>query len=301
MEQMADALLNNFIFIASDAPRRPRGVFGDGGRRQTSRQTVHGRKRLQEQYDVRRVKGFSLDEIDEFRQVFEFYDTGNSKTMNLSELEMALRALGYNPTDDEIEEVTSLMEVDGDVTIDFSEFCMIVEHMKELKGEDGDLRDAFAIIDRGYDGKVTKDDLLRLMMNHGEDLSLKEAHEMIKFADCDDTGVIDYRRFVTSLRDSIDKHKFDDVEEKPNQSAYLACVQIETVNSIAKALGGPILAAGAMIITSSMMSSDRKKSNKKIVRSRWPDVARVVALKNEIKEEQTNETMNLLDDVIKVA
>nr|XP_018671647.1 calmodulin-related protein-like isoform X2 [Ciona intestinalis] len=314
-------------WFLGDAPRRPRGVFGDGGRRQTSRQTVHGRKRLQEQYDVRRVKGFSLDEIDEFRQVFEFYDTGNSKTMNLSELEMALRALGYNPADDEIEEVTSLMEVDGDVTIDFSEFCMIIEHMKELKGEDGDLRDAFAIIDRDYDGKVTKDDLLRLMMNHGEDLSLKEAHEMIKFADCDDTGVIDYRRFVTSLRDSIDKHKFDDVEDKSNQSAtssfgetnhkkerHVTCVeptnerfqaiesvQIETVNSIAKALGGPILAAGAMIITSSMMSSDRKKLNKKIVRSRWPDVARVVALKNEIKEEQTNETMNLLDDVIKVA
>uniref|UniRef100_H2Y5V3 EF-hand domain-containing protein n=1 Tax=Ciona savignyi TaxID=51511 RepID=H2Y5V3_CIOSA len=307
-------------WFLGDATRRPRSVFGDGGRRETGRQTIHGRKRLQAQYETRRIKGFTSDDVDEFRQVFEFYDTGNSKTMNLSELDMALRALGYNPTDDDIEEMTSLMEVDGDRTLDFSEFCMIIEHMKELKGEDGDLREAFAVIDRNFDGRVAKDDLLRLLMDHGEDLSLKEAHELIKFADCDDTGVIDYRRFVTSLRDASEQQKLDDdvINKTTDQSATdaeanqkkerkVTCVEpterdkmgfqnVEKIDSVAKALGGPILAAGSVIITSSMEPACRKR--KKAIVSRWPSVSRVLALQTtdmrEV-EEKKSERSTLLD------
>jgi len=57
-----------------------------------------------------------------------------------SDLDVALRALGYNPATEEVEELTEMMNVDGDKTIDFGEFCMIIEHLKETKGECGELR-----------------------------------------------------------------------------------------------------------------------------------------------------------------
>lgn len=53
---------------------------------------------------------------------------------------MALGALGYKTTDEEIQELAYLMEVDGDMTMDFSEFCMIVEYMREEKGMEAELR-----------------------------------------------------------------------------------------------------------------------------------------------------------------
>ena len=55
-------------------------------------------------------------------------------------LDIALRALGFNPPDDEMQELKVLLEVDGDTTLDFSEFCMVVEHLKDVKGKQGELR-----------------------------------------------------------------------------------------------------------------------------------------------------------------
>jgi len=59
----------------------PRNVFGDGGRRKTSRETTHGRKRLQRQYDTKTPSGFTQKEMDEFRQIFDFYDVDNFNAM----------------------------------------------------------------------------------------------------------------------------------------------------------------------------------------------------------------------------
>ena len=34
----------------------------------------------------------------------------------------------------------TLMDVDGDRTVDFEEFCMIMEYIKECKGKYGEIR-----------------------------------------------------------------------------------------------------------------------------------------------------------------
>jgi len=58
----------------------------------------------------------------------------------LSDLNAALCALGYRLNEGKVEELTTLLEVDDDTTLDFSEFCLIVEHIKEERGPYGELR-----------------------------------------------------------------------------------------------------------------------------------------------------------------
>ena len=70
-----------YNLIDSVSTSKPRTVFGDGGRRKTGKVTTHGRKRLQQRYEMKRLSGFIQKELDEFRQVFDFYDIYNINTM----------------------------------------------------------------------------------------------------------------------------------------------------------------------------------------------------------------------------
>ena len=58
----------------------------------------------------------------------------------LRELERAMQSLGFNPTKQEVEEMMNIMDVDGDRTIDFGEFCMVVNHVKKKKGRYDEMR-----------------------------------------------------------------------------------------------------------------------------------------------------------------
>ena len=72
--------LNNKMANEKEQAQASSGIM----RKQTnSRQTSRGQKQLQEQYNVKSAKGFTAGEVDEFRQVFDFYDIDNNNIMNL--------------------------------------------------------------------------------------------------------------------------------------------------------------------------------------------------------------------------
>lgn len=53
---------------------------------------------------------------------------------------MAIGALGYNVSQEQVQDLASIMDVDGDMSMDFSEFCMIIEYLRDEKGLEGELR-----------------------------------------------------------------------------------------------------------------------------------------------------------------
>nr|XP_039266725.1 calcium-dependent protein kinase 3-like isoform X4 [Styela clava] len=182
-------------FTHKEMPRGHKKPFNDNyGTRKTA--LSHARKRLERAYGMKGECNFTTEELDELRQIFEFYDIDNSKTMDLSELNMALRALGYNASEKDVHDLASLMDVDGDMSMDFSEFCMIVEYMREEKGMEEELRDAFRSIDTNGCGYVTAEELLDLLMTQGNTMSLKEASELIRFVDKNGDGKLDYEEFM---------------------------------------------------------------------------------------------------------
>ncbi|CAK8672791.1 unnamed protein product [Clavelina lepadiformis] len=291
---------------------------------------AHEKQILKEQYESYFLNGFTNADVDDLREIFEFYDVDNNKTMDLTELDKALRALGYNPTIDEVEEMIAMMDIDGDKSIDFSEFCMIVGHMTEKKDEFSDLREALRCVERNEDGVVKEEDLFKLMSVQSDGMSIKEIENMLKVVAKD--GVIDCEEFIRIIKKAQEKNLADDFTTSKSNETHVPTdtdfrtstvadkvssssikkkskttaskkkknggkvnlpdkpCNVETIDSILKALGGPILLTSAIIITSS--ASKTKPRQKK---SRWPSVKRILSYKIQEEKKKAQEMSNLRD------
>ena len=58
----------------------------------------------------------------EFKEAFDLFDKEGNKEISTKELITVLRALGNNPTPEEIEQMIIEVDEDGSGTIDFGEF-----------------------------------------------------------------------------------------------------------------------------------------------------------------------------------
>ena len=91
------------------------------------------------------------------------------------------------------------VDVDGNGTIDFPEFLsLMARKMKDTDTEE-ELIDAFKVFDRDGNGLISAAELRHVMTNLGEKLTDEEVDEMIKEADIDGDGHINYEEFVKMM------------------------------------------------------------------------------------------------------
>lgn len=80
----------------------------------------------------------------------------------------------------------------GNGTIDFPEFLsMMVRQLREC-ADDEELREAFRVFDKDGNGFISAAELRHVMISLGEKLTEEEVDEMIKEADTNGDGQIDY-------------------------------------------------------------------------------------------------------------
>ncbi|XP_006338890.1 caltractin-like [Solanum tuberosum] len=76
-----------------------------------------------------RNQGLTQQKRQEIREAFELFDTDNSGTIDAKELNVAMRALGFEATEEEINRMIAEVDKDGSGAIDFDEFV----HMMTAK------------------------------------------------------------------------------------------------------------------------------------------------------------------------
>ena len=87
--------------------------------------------------------------------------------------------------------VTS-MHLTGNGTIDFPEFLtMMARKMKDSDSEE-EIREAFRVFDKDGNGFISAAELRHVMTNLGEKLTDEEVDEMIREADIDGDGQVNY-------------------------------------------------------------------------------------------------------------
>ena len=97
------------------------------------------------------------------------------------------------------------MEVDedGGGSIDFDEFMvMMADRMKERDQEE-EVIEAFKVFDADASGYITSDELRRILMDLGEDVTEEEMDQLILEADLDGNGRIDYDEFSKLVSDDF--------------------------------------------------------------------------------------------------
>ncbi|KAK4387267.1 Calcium-dependent protein kinase SK5 [Sesamum angolense] len=139
----------------------------------------------------------SEEEIGGLKQLFRMIDTDNSGAITFDELKQGLKRVGSELTESEIKALMEAADVDNNGTIDYGEFLAATLHMNKIEREEN-LAAAFSFFDKDDSGYITIDELQQAC----KDFGIAEAHldDMIKEADTDNDGRIDYGEFAAMMR-----------------------------------------------------------------------------------------------------
>jgi len=104
----------------------------------------------------------------------------------------------------------------GNGTIDFPEFLtMMARKMKDTDSEE-EIREAFRVFDKDGNGFISAAELRHVMTNLGEKLTDEEVDEMIREADIDGDGQVNYEGMSPTFLELIE------LQEYISQTVYIA-------------------------------------------------------------------------------
>ena len=139
------------------------------------------------------------EQIAEFKEAFSLFDKDGDGTITTKELGTVMRSLGQNPTEAELADMINEVDADGNGTIDFPEFLtMMARKMKDTDSEE-EILEAFKVFDKDGNGFISAAELRHIMTNLGEKLTDEEVDEMLREADIDGDGQINYEEFVKMM------------------------------------------------------------------------------------------------------
>ncbi|KAJ3201181.1 hypothetical protein HDU82_008300 [Entophlyctis luteolus] len=141
------------------------------------------------------------DRTAEYKEAFAFFDKAGSGKIPVSSLGRMIRSLGQNPTEAEIADLVALL---GGPTaaFDFAQFSGIMTKRGGSVDSEDDIREAWKVFDKEGNGFISAAELRHIMTNLGEKLTDEEVDLIIREADVEGNGQIDYTRkeFLNMMR-----------------------------------------------------------------------------------------------------
>mmetsp|Transcript_92088 Transcript_92088/g.214030 ORF Transcript_92088/g.214030 Transcript_92088/m.214030 type:complete len:115 (+) Transcript_92088:138-482(+) len=111
-----------------------------------------------------------------------------------------MRALGQNPTQAELQDVINEVDTESLGKMNFQQFSWVMQRtMKDTDAEEEELIEAFKIFDHDGNGFISSWELRDTMVGFGEELTSQEVDDMIKEADDDGDGMLNFEEFVKMM------------------------------------------------------------------------------------------------------
>jgi Ca2+-binding EF-hand superfamily protein len=145
-------------------------------------------------------------QIDDFREAFDLFDKDRDGRITCQELFTVMQNIRQPATDIEIREMITHADKDGNGTVEFDEFLSMMARRLTVQDPEDDeaarrrheaeMRQAFQVFDIDGDGLIDASELRQTMANLGERLTDDDVRAMIKEADKNGDGKVDYEEFV---------------------------------------------------------------------------------------------------------
>ncbi|PAA60649.1 hypothetical protein BOX15_Mlig028870g3 [Macrostomum lignano] len=134
-------------------------------------------------------------QVSEYQEAFKLFDKNNDGKITPAELGVAMRNLGQNPTEADIQKMISDVDHKKKGYVEFEEFVEMMEKKKRETDTEQELRKVFKIFDKNNDGKISSEELRYVMNSLGENLTESDVNEMIRQADKNQDGFVDFQEF----------------------------------------------------------------------------------------------------------
>ena len=130
------------------------------------------------------------EKLADLREAFEQYDKDKDGVISIKELGELMTKLGQAPTETELQDMINEVDVDGNEFIG-----LMARRMRDTDTEE-ELMEAFKVFDRDGNNFITNAELKHVMLALGEKVTDEEVDEMIREADTNNDGCINYDEFV---------------------------------------------------------------------------------------------------------
>merc|ERR1712205_72023 len=129
------------------------------------------------------------EQLDEIREAFSLFDADASGMIDVRELKVAIRALGFEVKNEELKKMVTDVDNDGNGTIEFVEFLQMMTGKMGEKDSREDIEKVFKLFDDNTN-KISFRNLARVAEELGENIDDEELQDMINQADRDGDGEI---------------------------------------------------------------------------------------------------------------
>ncbi|KAI5702885.1 calmodulin-A-like [Diaphorina citri] len=140
----------------------------------------------------------TLDEeqITEWKEAFALFDKNGSGKIVSKYVGTVMRAIGRNPTEQELEDLLKEVDPDDVGSVDFESFLKLMANHIPNVDSTAELLEAFQVFDKDGVGYISSVELKHILTNLGEKLSDQEVDELIGLADENNTGHVRYEEFA---------------------------------------------------------------------------------------------------------
>ena len=145
------------------------------------------------------IDNLTDEQVIEFREAFQAFDKDGNGSITTKELGTVMRSLGQNLSEAEIKEMIDIVDEDKNGTIDFQEFLNLMARKMKIINKEEELLDAFRILDKDGNGKISKYELRYIIMSTNFGIDGEEIEDIIKTIGVDEEGNIDLQDFVDIL------------------------------------------------------------------------------------------------------
>ncbi|XP_074656979.1 uncharacterized protein LOC141910158 [Tubulanus polymorphus] len=149
------------------------------------------------------VDALSQQEINDAKFTFTNFDKRKNGTLSVADLGLALRCNSMSPTEAEVKELSKRFDRNEDDFLEFPEFLEMITIQKEQDEkkslEKDDVIRCFKLFDKAENGFLSGADLRHIMTTMGEPLDDVTVDSLLKEADKENNGQIDYKEFVAGM------------------------------------------------------------------------------------------------------
>eukprot|EP00187_Rhodella_violacea_P007085 CAMPEP_0174884934 /NCGR_PEP_ID=MMETSP0167-20121228/345_1 /TAXON_ID=38298 /ORGANISM="Rhodella maculata, Strain CCMP736" /LENGTH=146 /DNA_ID=CAMNT_0016120421 /DNA_START=81 /DNA_END=521 /DNA_ORIENTATION=- len=133
---------------------------------------------------------------EDFLEAFNLFDRDADGQIAMEELGTVMRAVGQTPTNAKVKAIVSEY---SEKSFDFKMFMEIMKKHMEPAISTDQICEAFKVFDKDGSGKVSAKEIRHILTTVGEKLTEQEADDMLKDANIDSNGLIDYKEFAKKL------------------------------------------------------------------------------------------------------